>query len=474
MHDAKILCINPWIYDFAAYDFWSKPLGLLYIAALLRQHGLDVDFIDCLDRWHPELLQRQKRSRPKRRKGGIGPFHREIVEKPQCLQFMPRHFARYGLPESIFIEDLKNRNQPEVILVTSIMTYWYPGVKKVVELCRRIFPGVPVVLGGIYATLMPDHARETIAPDYLLTGPAEEGLLPLLGHLLKRPKLENNLPTSFDSYPFPAWDLLHGLDYLVMMATRGCPLSCSFCATNNLSGYSLRQPEKVVQEMQQQTKKYGVSQIAFYDDALFMQAENHIKPLLRDIISRKTDISLHAPNGLHARFIDEELAELMFRARFRTIRLSLESVAKERQRDIHNKITPGEMTRAVRRLVRAGFKPKDLETYIIMALPGQKIEEVVETIGYAHSLGVRVRLCSYSPIPGTKDYNRAIAAGNFPENADPLLTNKTVIPLCRTTAAYTRYEKISQFAHWLNERAWGEKQVTEENAKRIFRKKFSV
>ena len=32
----KILLINPWIHDFAAYDFWLKPLGLLYLGGLLR------------------------------------------------------------------------------------------------------------------------------------------------------------------------------------------------------------------------------------------------------------------------------------------------------------------------------------------------------------------------------------------------------------------------------------------------------
>ncbi|MGD2036453.1 MAG: B12-binding domain-containing radical SAM protein, partial [Desulfobacterales bacterium] len=48
-----ILLVNPWIHDFAAYDFWAKPLGLLYLAALLRSHGLSVSYIDCLDRFHP-------------------------------------------------------------------------------------------------------------------------------------------------------------------------------------------------------------------------------------------------------------------------------------------------------------------------------------------------------------------------------------------------------------------------------------
>ena len=52
----NILLINPWIYDFKAYDFWIKPLGILYIASVLRELGADLHLINCLDRsagtWH--------------------------------------------------------------------------------------------------------------------------------------------------------------------------------------------------------------------------------------------------------------------------------------------------------------------------------------------------------------------------------------------------------------------------------------
>jgi len=41
-----ILLVNPWIYDFAAHDFWIKPLGLLSMPAFLRKNGHAVEFID--------------------------------------------------------------------------------------------------------------------------------------------------------------------------------------------------------------------------------------------------------------------------------------------------------------------------------------------------------------------------------------------------------------------------------------------
>lgn len=461
MKSRRILCINPWIYDFSAYDFWSKPIGLLYVAALLRARGAEVEVIDCLDKWHSELLRRQGRTRPKVTEFGTGKFHRQIVPAPDCLRFIPRYFACYGLPEDIFRNELRSRSRPDVILITSFMTYWYPGPKRVAEICREIYPDVPVVLGGIYATLMPEHARQTVRPDYLITGPGECKTAALLAEVLDAPEFARDLPSDIDDFPYPAFDLLRQNDYLVVMTSRGCPFRCTFCATYKIdAAFSQRRPDRVVEEILTQTQRLGVRDVVFYDDALLMQPEKRIKPILRELIRSGRRLRFHTPNGLHGRYIDAELAELMVRSGFKTIRISLESVAKERLRDIHNKITPGEMTRAVQNLVKAGYRPRDLETYIIMGLPHQPLDEVTETISYAHNLGVRVRLAAFSPIPGTTDYDRAVVEGMFPENADPLLTNNTILPLFRTEDAYHRFQKISLFAKELNERLSNGKPAT--------------
>ncbi len=452
MKSPKVLAINPWIYDFAAYDYFSKPLGLLYVAAFLKQRGVKMELLDCMEKHHPELLKRQGRKKPKLTKHGIGPFHREIVPTPEAVKFIPRQYARYGLPEDIFVKELQRRDPPDAILLTSAMTYWYPGPQRVAEICREIFPKTPLLMGGIYATLMPEHARQVVQPDYLITGPGEIHTAELLADIFTMPHLSEAPPTDIDDFPYPAFELYPKLSYLVTMASRGCPFRCTFCATYKIDeNFSQRQPDQVVEEILTQTRRFRVSDVAFYDDALLMQPDKRIKPILREIKKSKPNLRFHTPNGLHARFIDQELAQLMYECNFKTIRLSLESVAKERQRDIHNKITPGEMTRAVQNLVSAGFEAKQLETYIIMALPNQSIDEVVETILYANSLGVQVRLASFSPIPGTKDYDRAIENGYLPEHPDPLITNKTVIPIYRTREAYERFRTLSQFANMLNE-----------------------
>ena len=330
---------------------------MLYVAGYLNSRGVEVSLIDCLDKYHPELLKRQGRTAVKISRYGIGPFHKEEVDTPDCVSFIPRKFARYGLPEDLFIDDLRSQPRPDAILVTTAMTYWYPGPQRVIELCRQEYPDVPILMGGIYATLMPDHVKGVMKPDHLITGPGEIQTAELLADLFKRPELSGDHPQHIDDFPYPMFELYRQLGYLVVMSSRGCPFRCTFCATYKIdSAFSQRKPEAVSREILDQTRKFGVRDVAFYDDALLMQPEKRIKPILRDIRDSQRSLRFHTPNGLHARYIDEELAQLMFVCNFKTVRLSLESVAKERLRDIHNKITPGEMTRAVNYLTRAGFQ----------------------------------------------------------------------------------------------------------------------
>ena len=85
----NLLLINPWVYDFTAYDFWSKPLGLLYVASILRGQGYEISYIDCMDRYNQEVLKLQNREFPKKDEFGRGPFYREEIKRPAILKDIP-------------------------------------------------------------------------------------------------------------------------------------------------------------------------------------------------------------------------------------------------------------------------------------------------------------------------------------------------------------------------------------------------
>ena len=74
------------------------------------------------------------------------------------------------MPLGVFREELSKINKPDIILVTSMLTYWYPGVFRAIWLIKEKFNDVPVVLGGIYATLCFEHAKKFSSADYIVKG----------------------------------------------------------------------------------------------------------------------------------------------------------------------------------------------------------------------------------------------------------------------------------------------------------------
>ncbi|RMD89492.1 MAG: radical SAM protein [Calditrichaeota bacterium] len=448
-----VLLINPWITDFAAYDFWLKPLGLLYIGAVLKEAGYEISLIDCLDRYDEELLEYQQLREPRNRFFKTGKFHREIIEKPHIYRDVPRNYARYGLPLSLFRSKLSHLRKPDVVLVTSGMTYWYPGVQQAINEIRQQWPDVPVALGGIYATLCREHAIQHSGADFVVSGEAELKALQLVDSLCGIKREYKNFPTSLDALPWPAFDLYDRLGFATILTSRGCPLSCSFCASRIVSGpYRWRYPENVVHELEYYVKKLCVDEIAFYDDALLTNYRRHLSVILEKILAINLPVNFHTPNGLQCKLIQEDIAELMYRANFKTIRLSYESANPERQKfDMSKKVSNESFVRAVNNLYKAGYKTGELDAYVMIALPGQTLEEMLWSMAFVHAQGVKIRLATFSPIPGTMDYQRAIEQGLITENTDPLLTNNSIVPIKPKGTNYHTFEKINLLAKGLNQ-----------------------
>lgn len=438
-----VLLVNPWIYDFAAYDFWNKPLGLLTIGAILDRLGYDVRLIDCLDRFDPELSPSAVRS------DGSGKFHRERLETPANLRLIPRHYSRYGWPLQMVEERLARMPVPAAILITSFMSYWYPGVADMVRLLRRFFPNSPVILGGIYATLYPGHARTCIRPDHLITGEGEEAAVRLVARLCGGPGREYSY-AQLDELPYPLYEKYPVLHSAALLTSRGCPYRCSFCASHLLTaGYRRRSVDHVVHEVRRWRETRQVTQFAFFDDALLFQAERHGKPLLRRLIELDLASHWHTPNGLQVRYLDAELARLMKACGFVTLRLSFESVEPSQQQ---NKVSAAELERALAHLEDAGFVRERIGVYVMMGLAGQTPEQVQRSIDYVHGLSACVHLASYSPIPGTTETALAQEQGWWSETEDPALANNSLYPLWRKKYGFALCQEIVNYARSGNER----------------------
>src|SRR5690606_37716117 len=127
------------------------------------------------------------------------------------------------------------------------------------------------------------------------------------------------------------------------LTSRGCPYRCTYCASALLNrGFRVRDPIRVVDEIEHWHRRRGVSDFAFYDDALLVDAPRRAVPMLEEILRRRLACRFHCPNGLHLREISPRLASLMLQAGFRTIRFGFETASAERQQSTGGKVTTEE------------------------------------------------------------------------------------------------------------------------------------
>ncbi len=416
----KILLINPWIYDFTAFDLWAKPLGILHIADMLQKEGHNITLIDTMDRNIPEINKEN-------RKYGTGKYISETIDKPKHAAGIKRFYKRYGMTQDKFKERL-NTEKPDIILITSHMTYWYQGVSDVLDILRRKFPKTPVILGGIYASIMTEHARKHMKNIVIFKGTKMNKLIKLLNNLLTGTIKNTYSLTEL----IPDYSLYKNLSYASTVTSFGCPYNCSYCASKNIHGNFSEKPISILlREFDYYIYKRKIQNIALFDDALLVNKENRLIPILKEIIKRYKNINLHTPNGLHINEISEELAVLMKESGFKTVRLSFESHTNNIAKKSSGKTSIQSFKHAVRNLLNAGFKANELDAYIMTNLPGQKEQDIEETIKIVTDMGLTPKKAEFSPIPGTKEFNEARKI--FPEIAhNPILHNPKVYAFLTT------------------------------------------
>jgi radical SAM superfamily enzyme YgiQ (UPF0313 family) len=441
-----ILLINPWITDFAAHDLWAKPMGLLMLASLLREGGCEVAFVDCQDRHdpftqgHPDVLPGRDL------KYGTGKYPRMRIEKPRAYDDIPRYYYRHGIHPEAFGSRLQSLPRPDLIWVTSMMTYWYPGVQQAVAAAREIFPQVPVWLGGIYAQLCSEHARQHSGADAVITQPVEN--LPRL--LYEATGFELHNPPqwrSFSCHPAPALDLLPELRFAPILTSRGCPFHCPYCASRVLySGWERRGAEATYREILEWHQGAGIGDFAFYDDALLLQAETTLKPALQRLVANQVRLRFHSPNAIHIRALTPEWCRLLHESGFTTPRLGLETTRPDRHEEWGGKVDMAMFHSALTHLRDAGFSDREIGVYLLCGLPGQSPDEVAGAIRMVWEAGAQPHLAEYSPLPGTPLWAKALAESSFDLRNEPLYHNNTFFACRREDFTYEDLLHLKEMA----------------------------
>ncbi len=422
----RILLVNPPIYDFAAYDFWLKPYGLLSVAGQLRGQA-EFFLFDYLGQgpgdcgFVSEGFFKRKASirNPQSDRWGRGTLYHERIASPEPLKNIPRYFRRFGRPRPVFTNYLQDRGPFDFVLVQTMMTYWYPGVREVIEDIRSAWPAARIVLGGNYATLCPDHAR-SLGADLVVVG---SDLQPLWEFLEMTPN--PNEPALWEA---AGTNEGSSLRVGALKLADGCPFRCSYCSVPKVYGGFRPRPLERSRAELELLVELGAENVAFYDDALLFEAERVLVPFLTEILRRGIRVNLHTPNALNARFLTADLAQLMVQAGFKTFYLGFESASRQWQQGTGGKVFSEELARAVEHLFAAGADPVDITAYQIVGHPESDVQELEESMRFVHSLGIRGMLADFSPIPGTPDGE---ACRRWVDLDEPLLHNKTAFPIIR-------------------------------------------
>jgi len=255
---------------------YSEPVSLLKIGSFLKDEGHSVEFIDCLEGALPGNID------PKRSKKSISFF-----KTVKCGNFekekITKDLYRRGMGKREFIERISKVKKPDEIYITSQFTYEYDFIKEIVTICRERFPEATVSLGGIFASLCPDKARELQCDIFA------------------------GLFHSVDYRDTDLGLLNYKTKSAVIKFSRGCQNSCKYCSVPYLEGRKtyFRPIDMVISEMLAKYRKFNIRKFIFWESNAFGVKNNYLETLLGKIIELKLDIELRFPEGLQPNFISK-------------------------------------------------------------------------------------------------------------------------------------------------------------------------
>ncbi|KKS00040.1 MAG: Methyltransferase [Candidatus Magasanikbacteria bacterium GW2011_GWC2_41_17] len=401
----KILLLQPLV---PRHILWGKfekgegfvpPIGLLCLAAFLRDKGYDVLIKDA----QVERLTEE-----------------DLV-----------HYLRNGAFDVVGISTFTN----------SIAFSYYTA--KIVKLA---LPGCQLVFGGVHATILPEQTlNDCPEADYIILGEGEfrmEKLLKYLeGKMIDLKEIDGvayrrdgknevqpalGVIKDIDSLPLPAYDLVEMRKYVPhpsqyktlpnypLIIQRGCPYLCNFCSAHIVHGRNVRfkSVDKVMVELRLLKEKYGAKGV-YFQDSTFLINKVYISELLNRMIKEKLNLVWACNTRVNT--VDPEILSLMRRAGCWMIAYGIESGNQKSLNLMKKGVTVEQNEQAVKLTKKAGIAPV---CCYILCLPGENYEDSLNTVKFALKLRSQMALF-YLPVPypGTELLELCRLEGGLQPNA---------------------------------------------------------
>ncbi len=385
----------------------------------------------------------------------LGPAQRSLenIMPPLSLMYLASSLQKAGhevkildlyaepLPPAQALEEML-RFKPELAGFST-----YPGsmdeAYSLVKALRAAAPGVFIVLGGLYASYLPEIALSQCPADAVVLGEGEAALAELAaavgggGELTKVAGLccrkagstfrtaPRAVSPEIDSLPWPAYDLINFDAYRLpptravtggrvssVLSARGCNFNCSFCSHHY--GYFCRvrsrRPEEVVKEMRHVAEKYGVKEFRFEDCAFTAEPERAKKicALLKENLP-----GLAWNCDVRADTASEELFSAMREAGCRRVFLGVETGSQKMLGELgaNKDIRLDQVRETVKLAKKHGLR---INCSFVLGLPGETRETALESLAFALELDPDYAMFSVlMPVVGSRIFDQAVKEGKI-------------------------------------------------------------
>lgn len=337
------------------------------------------------------------------------------------------------------LEEELRRLNPSVVGIACISMEYHRVFQQTATLVRRVLPHVPIVVGGVYASVLPDQLMRIAEVDYLVMGEGEHRLMALMNwlrHGQGEPAAINGLAyrrpdgtlvvqpvldyiENLDNVPYPDFSDLDFAAYAgvaskyrffsyprrfpstIMVSSRGCPFHCIFCSSSLVSGNRIRfrSAENVLGEIDRLVQEHGVKDIVFLDDNMSLD-RRRFKNILKGLIQRNYDLTWKN-NNIAVYTLNDEVLELMRQSGCHQLVLPLESGSLETLKYMKKPIRSLDHVRAVVKKARTlGF---DICGLFVIGFPNESWDMIRQTLAFAESLDLDYSSFSIAtPLPQTE------------------------------------------------------------------------
>jgi len=377
------------------------PLGLLYVGTAASRHGYGVNILDA---------------------------------------------NNYPNPRT-FYDRLEEELEGVLAVGLSAMTAQIASAIKIADHVRRVDPAIPIIWGGIHATMYPEQVAGSEYADFAVKREGEATIVELLAAIEQRTDLaqvegiafkteqgvvttEDREPVDIDQLPPPEWELVEHIRTIGDMAevarrtgvglpiltSRGCPHRCTFCINPVLkNGYRFRDAELVLKDIGD-IVSLGVDCISFFDEDLFANRKRLVQ-IVDGIADRGLKLRWFAATRVdyfRAERMDADLLARIKESGCQQIGFGAESGSQRILDYLKKDITVADTVHAAEMLDRAGI---DATLSFMIGLPGEEtgdMRQTVELITRLTGMNGSFRVLGpfiYRPYPGSELYFECLKEG---------------------------------------------------------------